>query len=1571
MTAHAPLVLPPPRSGFAGLRQALLLGCAIAGLSVAAPNGQVDAQAFNATPKTVFGGVVYDRATPGVETVTVDTPTAIINWTPLDPLLAFLPAGNTATFVNGPSVLDYAVLNRILTMEPVRFDGTVLGLIGDLAAGTAAPGGTILFSSPGGIIIGATAVFDVGNLVLTSLNVVDDGAGNFISPNGTILMDGGAGAPNAAIVTEPGAQINALAQGSYVAMVAPRILHGGAVRVNGSAAYVAGEQVQLTVNQGLFDIIVQVGSDNATPIVHTGSTGGPASTDVNDVHRIYMVAVPKNQAITAILQGDVGFDPAVNAAVENGAIVLSAGFNVANGEADRFGDFTPPPIKGIDASFHIRGGTVTSDLSGYAVTDMLASGQTTGTLNFQQDVSLFGGVRAHLFAGAGQNVVVGGNVLVSAARTRSADPNIIDLTGGEALIFAQGGNLNILGNATVDASGQGTVNVVTSIAGSGTGGTAGVFAEQGMVQINGHLSVLATGTGGTLDLNPNQGGAGTGGDALLEGRNGGGVIVGGSLAMDASGTASRAGGQVSVTGAVGTGGDVRVGTTGGSVSVAGPATLTAEGRGGNVLAGAGNVGGAGQGGNILINVGVGIVTFAGTSTITMSTGGFGGLGPNGGAAQGGNIFLDARDGQIVLGGAAGMNASGTGGDAAFEPGGTGGAGTGGEVRIVAHSGPTPSQIRGAALAVSVQGTGGTGGTGLAPMPAGRGGDGTGGSVSLLAESGNGALQFGGVTAFANGTGGNGGVADTDGDGGRGGDGAGGDVQAGTVAGPAFPTPLGSARFASLDLRASGLGGPGGSGSGIGGNAAGGLVGLLATGALTSVQGSVALQADATGGAGGDSVLAGGAPGALGQAEGGQLIVAAMGGPLSAGNVTGSAVANGAGGTADTPGEWHVSAGGGGTVNFTNLNLTAGATGMPATLPFSSLEAMGGVITVTQTAALATPAEIRVMADGTGRITGGLLDLDAGRDVIVTHTNIGTGITIDVTDLDIDGENVTVAAGSFTRASNRTDIAARANMAVGGRMEGREIRITSAGADIAATGIVGAATTELTDIRATGNASIAGQVLGGTILVASATLNVAGTATIGSGTTAHVGLDTSGVSMIAGRVLGRDILVDAANVTVTPTGAVGDGATFETQIRAVNTTIAGTVLGRTVIVLGNAALTVAPTGTVGGVGTEGVSLTSLGTAGIAGRVLGRSIQISSADIDIATTGAVGDAGSELVTLAAGNTGQVLLGGTAQGPGYTLTGAEAGRIRAGILRVLAQLGANPLVVVRDLTLAGGGAAAGIGTLEVVTPGIVRVEGALTMTNAAANNGISINAGTRLEIVTPAGGVRVRDGGGNPGGTLTLTSNNIWIAAQGIIDQLRIDPNYAGRDDDLIDNGGVEDPRGHVEAGGVTLATGGTLFVQNSGPPFSPAFAGVTVGAGGLVIRSAGPGPAVVTAFGRRLNPDGSFTVGPAFFRDVTYQTAGVPLAAGYSAGSTLNTCIIVTGQCGQGPVNPGPGGPEPITGPTGGSEAIPLPQQGGEGDDLVDTSFSTEVLIEEPVTSGGESGLWDCDDDNDGDCDDQHD
>src|SRR5207237_424065 len=174
------------------------------------------------------------------------------------------------------------------------------------------------------------------------------------------------------------------------------------------------------------------------PLTHTGSTGGPANTTAADNHAIYMVAAPKNQAITALLQGDIGFDPAAVAGVENGVIVLSAGANVVAGEVDRYGQLTFVPGSDFQASFELAGGTVSSDLTGVARTNILARPSAIPTLTFQGDVSLFGGQSAEMSVGPGQSIDVLGNALVSASAFNSFT-GFGDLTGGTAQILTQGG----------------------------------------------------------------------------------------------------------------------------------------------------------------------------------------------------------------------------------------------------------------------------------------------------------------------------------------------------------------------------------------------------------------------------------------------------------------------------------------------------------------------------------------------------------------------------------------------------------------------------------------------------------------------------------------------------------------------------------------------------------------------------------------------------------------------------------------------------------------------------------------------------------------------------------------------------------------------------------------------------------------------------------------------------------------------------------------------------------------------------------------------------------------------------
>jgi hypothetical protein len=157
-------------------------------------------------------------------------------------------------------------------------------------------------------------------------------------------------------------------------------------------------------------------------------------------------------------------------------------------------------------------------------------------------------------------------------------------------------------------------------------------------------------------------------------------------------------------------------------------------------------------------------------------------------------------------------------------------------------------------------------------------------------------------------------------------------------------------------------------------------------------------------------------------------------------------------------------------------------------------------------------------------------------------------------------------------------------------------------------------------------------------------------------------------------------------------------------------------------------------------------------------------------------------------------------------------------------------------------------------------------------------------------------------------------------------------------------------------VELFVGNSLFVQNSGTP--NAFAGITVVGNTLTVTPTGTSPISVFAFGRRINSDGSYVTNDEFFQEVVFEGVGT----GYTDEAQFNLCFINTGACGADEPEPEfPSGPDPV------KEPLNRPSPVNANPELVDTSFSSEPLIEEPVTSGADSTLWDCDQDDDRDCD----
>lgn len=552
-------------------------------------------QAFQANTASATAAV---STTSNSDVVSVFGPETFINWVPLDTansddLINILPAGTSLTFV-GPGS-GYTVLNRILPTgtatsgDPrgIAFSGNVTSRLG---ATDGSIGGNIWFYSPGGIVVGANAVFDVGGLVLTTNDI--DTTGGLFGAAGEIRFSGTAGSTSA-VTIENGAQINAVANGSnYVAMVASRVVQGGTVTVNGSAAYVAAEQADLTINNGLFDISIGLGTTDANGVVHSGTTTGQSSspsfntggevTDA-DARAIYMVAVPKNDALTMLVGGNLGYQPAATASIVNGNVVLSAGANVAT-----TGDQT-------NASFAFDKTAADSD----------------SNIQFQ-NVSFGSSVSA--FATNG----------ISLATASAADSIVANNTTGTQNLLLEARNqidINARGGGTIGANGNVTLRAGTD----GVGGTININADQvgfGDSIVSGLIAtgdlivdVSASGLDDFFTVR-NNGGTGIGQDAVggninIDISGGGDLVVGGSALFDAS----AQGGKGENQNGSGQGGNINLNISSGTFNVTGTTFFDSQVIDAQNLKIAGNgpgpVGSDSVAGDISLNLSGGAVTTGG------------------------------------------------------------------------------------------------------------------------------------------------------------------------------------------------------------------------------------------------------------------------------------------------------------------------------------------------------------------------------------------------------------------------------------------------------------------------------------------------------------------------------------------------------------------------------------------------------------------------------------------------------------------------------------------------------------------------------------------------------------------------------------------------------------------------------------------------------------------------------------------------------------------------------------------------------------------------------------------------
>ncbi|MFN3864987.1 MAG: hypothetical protein ACK4RT_11980, partial [Erythrobacter sp.] len=778
-------------------RSRLMLGCGSAALALAlalAPQG-AKAQGIDATGSVVFGSAEISNISPSETLVEAFTPTVVVDWTPNEDgsgnALDFIRTGALARF-ESPSLANFALLNRILPAtngNVAVIDGSVISRVFDVNSGGLVPGGFVAFYSPTGILIGNNATFDVGSLMLTTLNVSNTDFQSFSEFGGVLPMAAAPGS-TARIQINPGAQISALAENAFFAVVAADVAMRGTARINGSHAYVAGEVVNLSFSNGLFSISVPVGtSASGTVMELDGDIGGPSSNGVGDNHMIYALAAAQADPISMIFSGYLGFDPAVSAGVVNGEIILSANYNVSGRTVDG-GSISD----GIGAVFDANSATSTvradiavedarvisssmlaigthrtqvfvNDTDGEITGNLLVVGRESAEVTASNDYQLnitgdvlvsaqdYGVVSSSLMsldainatggtasidAFDNGNINIGGNVLVAADAFAGAnDLNFIAGTaqGGQALLGSTGGTLNIDGNATVSARGVGTSLIGIRTGATVRGGLAQFFAVQGgQVTLGGSLDLDASATGakGSL-IAPSTRSDAYGGNAFLNVFNGGGSIT---IGGDVSATASAFGGSSNDKDNAGSLGDAGVAIANidgpGGITIGGRLSLDAVGIGGTNTAGAGGIGLGGRASSRSTEGTISIGTDFNANAV-----GQGGNGQTGGDGLGGIAGANAITGAITIGGNGLANAEGIGGNANFGFGGNGALGRGGNAFFQADGTLSETALLsiGNDATVIAAGTGGNGGAADgSATPAGRGGDGYGGQFTVTNQA---------------------------------------------------------------------------------------------------------------------------------------------------------------------------------------------------------------------------------------------------------------------------------------------------------------------------------------------------------------------------------------------------------------------------------------------------------------------------------------------------------------------------------------------------------------------------------------------------------------------------------------------------------------------------------------------------------------------------------------------------------------------------------------------------------------------------------------------------------------------
>jgi filamentous hemagglutinin family protein len=505
-------------------------------LSLGAP---AQAQTYIPPAQIPSGTTVTQTAiTGGTRTdVTVTEAQTLINWQMNAPAngtgpAVFLGSNDRLDYQGTNSDTRYVVFNQFVSGTENEFNSAI-SILGEVTSGSNVD---LWFQNSGGILIGENARFDVGSLVLTTSSLARTGVYTWegesdIPDRRVVNIRSTAGSPPTAGIDVRG-QITVGGSDrsdAYYAIIAPRIniAATSTATVAGSVAYVAAEAADITIREGLFDIQVSSGSSVQDALVHSGSTMVAASSDSQN---IYMIAMPKNDAITMLVGGNLGWNATTSSVASDGSIILSAGRNISGRSVDTSssgnagGEIQFSTASGIrhfngeiEASATNRisanvasGATLKIANDAYFTADQEVKFTVNGTLAMNQllpptgESSNYTGADLRLYAasaaGVGGNaefLVDGGTLQLGGDLIIATDIYTNNYGEGESGEIADGGSqlsggisqLTVTGNGSILGHADGTSNITIYAdvygydLGQSQGGTARLTADNGSINL--------------------------------------------------------------------------------------------------------------------------------------------------------------------------------------------------------------------------------------------------------------------------------------------------------------------------------------------------------------------------------------------------------------------------------------------------------------------------------------------------------------------------------------------------------------------------------------------------------------------------------------------------------------------------------------------------------------------------------------------------------------------------------------------------------------------------------------------------------------------------------------------------------------------------------------------------------------------------------------------------------------------------------------------------------------------------------------------------------------------------------